>query len=382
MGNIVTRVIEKQVEKDLFKGRVIIIYGARQVGKTTLIKKIQNQHPKDSLYLNCDEPEIRNKLTETTSTNLKDFIKNKKLVFFDEAQRVKNIGLTLKLLVDNYPEIQLVATGSSSFDLSNKISEPLTGRKYEFYLYPFSLGEIEKNYETFEMDRLLESRIIYGMYPDVVLDNVENKRKLKEIIKSYLYQDIFQYQLIKNPEILEKLLLALALQIGSEVSYNELANLLNIDKKTIQRYIELLEKAFVIFRLKPYSKNLRNELSKLRKIYFWDTGVRNALINNFNDFNLRTDVGALWENFMISERLKNNNNLNLGQRSYFWRTHQQQEIDYLEIGEGENKISAFEFKWGKKIAKIPNIFSTTYPNSHFQTINKENFKQFLGIGEK
>lgn len=374
---IIRRTIQEKIEKNLFKGKVVIVYGARQVGKTTLIKEMQKKDAQGSVYFNCDEPDIRGKLTEATSTELKAFLGNKKLVFLDEAQRVKNIGLTLKLLVDNFPKTQIIATGSSSFDLSNENVEPLTGRKYEFYLYPFSLEELKEVYTNLEIKRILERRILLGMYPEAVQKESEAEKIVKEISRSYLYKDILQHQQIKSPEVLEKLLEALALQIGNEVSYNELANLLAIDKKTVSRYIQLLEKAFVIFRLKPYSRNLRKELTKLRKIYFFDTGVRNALINNLNPFRLRQDVGSLWENFLISERIKANSNYGVEKRIYFWRTHQQQEVDYLE--EAEGKLLGFEFKWSEAKLRKPKAFLQAYPGSKLSLINKENYEKFLRL---
>lgn len=374
---LIKRTIQKRVEKSLFKGKVVVIYGARQVGKTTLIKEIQKKHFRDAVYLNCDEPDIREAFTEATSTELKSFIGDKKLVFLDEAQRVKNIGITLKLLVDNYPNTQVVATGSSSFDLSNEIVEPLTGRKREFYLHPFSLKELEQIYSKLETRRILERRMLMGMYPEVVKRQSEAETTLKEISRSYLYKDVLRYQKIKNPDVLERLLQALALQIGNEVSYNELASLLGIDKKTVARYIWILEKAFVIFRLGPYSRNLRKELRKLRKIYFFDMGIRNALINNLNPLRLRQDVGALWENFMISERVKINSNRGSDKRVYFWRTHQQQEIDYLE--EAGGKLYGFEFKWRREKFRKPKAFLDAYPGSKLELVNKENYEKFLEL---
>jgi len=372
---IIKRAIQENVEKSLFKGKAVIIYGARQVGKTTLIKEIQKKHS-SSTYLNCDEPDIREAFTDVTSTEIKAFIGNKKLILLDEAQRIKNIGLSLKLIVDNFSDIQVIATGSSSFDLSNQISEPLTGRKYEFHLYPFSLKELQQIYSSLEIPRILERRMLLGMYPEVTRkDENEARSLLKNITQSYLYKDILQYQDIKNPEILERLLQALALQIGNEVSYNELAGIIGIDKKTVASYIQILEKASVIFRLRPFSRNLRKELTKLRKIYFFDTGIRNALINNFNLFRLRQDVGALWENFLISERIKLNSNNERNTNMYFWRTHQQQEIDYLE--EAEGKLSGFEFKWKTGAFRPPKVFLSAYPGSTVKLINQENFKEFL-----
>ena len=373
----IKRSIQDTIENELFKGKIAIIYGARQVGKTTMVKEIQKKYAENSSYFNCDEPDIREALTNKTSTEIKAFIGRKRLVIIDEAQRVENIGLTLKLIADNFKDIQIIATGSSSFDLSNKIAEPLTGRKNEYYLYPFSLEELRGVYSVLEMHRLLERRMIYGMYPEITRDGEDSEKKLKSLAFSYAYKDVLQYQHIKNPEVLEKLLKALALQIGCEVSYNELAGLVGVSKQTVENYVQLLEKAFIIFRLGPFSRNLRNELKKLRKIYFYDTGIRNALINNFNPFDLRTDVGNLWENFMISERIKYNNSRGLDANMYFWRTTQKQEIDYVE--EKGNVLSAFEFKWKKDSFKKPKIFLDAYPGSAIELVNKGSYKKFIGI---
>jgi len=373
---IIKRAIQDRIESKLFKKKAIVLYGVRQVGKTTLIKEIQKKFLEDSLYLNCDEPDIREFLTDVTSTEIKSFIGGKKLILLDEAQRVKNIGLSLKLIVDNYPEMQVIATGSSSFDLSNEIIEPLTGRKYEFYLYPFSIKELLPEYSFQQIERILEKRIILGMYPEVVQSGQnEAGALLKNIARSYLYKDVLQYQHIKNPDILEKLLQALALQVGKEVSYNELASLVGINKKTVENYIQLLEKAFVIFRLRPFSRNLRKELTKLRKIYFFDTGIRNTLIKNLNPVRLRNDVGELWENFLISERLKNNSNCGKDANVYFWKTHQQQEIDFLE--EYSGRLTGYEFKWRAKKVRFPKSFTRAYPDSKLKAINRENIKDFL-----
>lgn len=374
---IIKRKIQNLVEKSLFKGKIVIIYGARQVGKTTMVKEILKKYPNDSVYLNCDEPDIRSAFSEKTSTEIKAYLGNKKLVVLDEAQRIKNIGITLKLIADNFPEIQVITTGSSSFDLSNKIIEPLTGRKFEFYLYPFSLEELSSIYSGMEIDRIIEQRMIFGMYPEIIFSGPNAEDKLKNISKSYLFKDILQFQNIKNPEAIEKLLQALALQIGSEVSYNELAGMIGIDKNTVASYIQILEQAFIIFRLSPFSRNLRNELKKLRKVYFFDTGLRNALINNLNPVELRQDAGALWENFVISERLKYNENNSSDKNIYFWRTREGREIDYLEDSGG--KISSFEIKWGKAKLKKQKIFLEAYPKSSLELINRENYKGFLGL---
>lgn len=371
---MVKRYLEEKIREKLFKKKVIIIFGARQVGKTTLVKNILKEFQEDGEYLNCDEPDIRRNLTDKTSTELKAFIGNKKLVVIDEAQRVKNIGLTLKLLHDNFPEIQIIATGSSSFDLSNEIVEPLTGRKYEFHLYPFSMKELMTYYSNKDAMRIIERRVIFGMYPDVVLNEGSLAEEIiKNIANSYLYKDILAFQSVKNSEILDKLLQLLALQLGQEVSYTEISQSLGIDKNTVANYVEILEKAFIIFRLPPFSRNIRNELKKLRKIYFYDNGIRNALINNFNMPELRNDIGGLWENFMINERMKWNQQRALSYNSYFWRTHSQQEIDYLE--ESGGKIEAFEFKWKKNRCIAPKVFMETYENSTFRCVSRENFEE-------
>lgn len=371
---IYKRGIETEIEKHLFKGKIVAIYGARRVGKTTLVKNLLNQHSQKGRYLSCDEPDVRQALTNKTSSELINYLGNNKLVVIDEAQRVKNIGITLKLLIDSKPEMQIVATGSSSFDLSNKIKEPLTGRVSEFLLYPLSTLEISNN-DT-EIKRLLESRLIYGTYPEVVTNQETAKETLQSIYKNYLYKDALEFQGLKNPEMIEKLLTALALQVGQEVSYTELANLVGIDQKTIITYIRLLELAFVIFRISPLSRNLRKEISKSRKIYFYDLGIRNAVINNFNPIHMRSDVGQLWENFAIVERAKRNECLRVNPNRYFWRTWDKQEIDYIE--EEGGTMNAFEIKWSvkEKIRQLK-IWKETYPNSKWNIINRENFIGFL-----
>ncbi len=371
---IYKRKIEAEIEKHLFKGKTITLYGPRRVGKTTLVKDLLQKYPQEGRYLNCDEPDVRQALTEKTSSELINYLGNHKLVVIDEAQRVKNIGLTLKLITDNVPKIQIVATGSSSFDLSNKIKEPLTGRVYEFLLYPLSTFEITD--DQTEIKRLLESRLIYGTYPEIVTNQEIARETLQNIYKNYLYKDALEFQGLKNPEMVEKLLTALALQVGQEVSYTELADLVGIDQKTITNYIRLLELAFVIFRISPLSRNLRKEISKSRKIYFYDLGVRNAVINNFNPLNMRSDIGQLWENFVIVERAKRNEILRVSPNKYFWRTWDKQEIDYIE--EEGGTMNTFEIKWNEKVkVKRPKIWTETYPNSTWEKIDKENFINFI-----
>jgi predicted AAA+ superfamily ATPase len=368
------RQIQSDVEKALFNGKVVILYGARQVGKTTLVKEIQ-KNIEDSVYFNCDEPYVRKALTNKSSKELCDFVGKRKLVILDEAQRVENIGITLKLLIDNYPEIQIIATGSSSFELANKIVEPLTGRKVEFYLYPLSVEEMLQNTQKQEFNHSVTTKLIFGSYPAVITCENDNESTIKEIAHSYVYKDILNFNNIRNPESLEKLLQALALQVGSEVSYNELASTVGIDKETVRDYIRILEQAFIIFRLRPFHKNLRAELKKLRKIYFFDNGLRNAIINNFNPVELRNDVGELWENFLIAERFKYLSNNKKDKQMFFWRTRKQQEIDYLEV-EAE-MINAFEFKWNSDKIHIPKAFREAYNNVDVKLINNKNYLEFV-----
>lgn len=372
---MIERTIKNRIKSSFFKGKAIIIYGARQVGKTTLVNDIIAEEPETSVYLNCDEPDIRESLTNVTSTKLKEIFGNKKIIFIDEAQRVKNIGITLKIIVDTFKDLQVVATGSSALELSNSIMEPLTGRAYEFHLYPFSVEELSAKYSNLEFKRILENRMIFGNYPDIINYPNEAEKRLGMIANNYLYKDMLQYQNIKKSDILEKLVRALALQIGSEVSFNELATMLGAAKQTIEHYVKLLEQSFVIFRLTPFSRNLRSELTKKCKIYFYDTGIRNSLIKNFNPLDLRTDSGALWENYIISERIKKNSNFDKNVYIYFWRTLQQHEIDYIE--EENGVISGYEMKYSKDNFKIPAPFTQSYPGSPVKLVNRENFREFV-----
>ncbi|MCX7737656.1 MAG: ATP-binding protein [Candidatus Kapabacteria bacterium] len=373
---MIERTIEKVIKNWLGKNKIIIIYGARQVGKTTLMKKIASYLQQDYLWLDCDEPDVRTILTNKSSTFLKSLIANKKYLFIDEAQRVKDIGITLKIIFDNIKNVQIVASGSSSFELANEISEPLTGRKIEFVLYPFSFGELVGYTNLLEEKRILEKRIIYGYYPDVVIQKGNEIEILRELTTSYLYKDLFEYEKIRKPALLEKLLQALALQISSEVNNNELSRLIGIDKQTIEKYLDLLEKSFVIYRLNSFSRNLRNELKKSKKIYFIDNGVRNALIKSFNPIDLRDDIGKLWENFFISEMKKKNGNERKWVNSFFWRTIDKQEIDYIE--EFNSILKAYQIKWNPEAKiKIPPSFAKTYKDTEFIYINSENFWEYL-----
>jgi uncharacterized protein len=372
---IIKRALQASIERFLFKGKVIVLYGARQVGKTTLVKEIIKDHPDTSLYLNCDEPDIRLSFSNKTSTELKSLIGNKRLVVIDEAQSVRDMAISLKLIADTFPDIQVIATGSSSFELASNLKEPLTGRKIEFTLYPFSIDELGALYSDIEIDRLLTKFLVYGLYPEIVLSADDPGTLLKNLAYSYSFKDIFKFHGIKNPEVLEKLLRALALQVGNEVSYNELASLIGIDKNTVANYIRILEQAFIIFKLPPLSRNLRNEIKKSKKIYFYDDGVRNALINNLNPIEIRQDVGGLWENFFIVERMKFLKNAGIDKNIYFWRTFQKQEIDYVE--EENNLFHAFKIKWGKAKAKLPDIFSSTYQLKDFTVVHPKNYREYL-----
>jgi len=373
---MIPRILQKTIEKQLFKGKAIFIFGPRQVGKTTLLEMMTEGIGKKVLYLNCDEPDVRKELTDVTSSQLKERIGHAEVMMIDEAQRVKNIGITLKLIKDQVKNVQLIVTGSSALELSNEINEPLTGRKFEFNLFPISTNEMINYSDKYEERRMLENRLIFGFYPDVI-NEPDNKRNiLNNLIGSYLYKDIFSFQDIRKPEVINLLLEALALQIGSEVSYHELSQVIKVDSATIARYIDLLEKSFVIFRLRAFTRNIRNEIKKSRKIYFYDNGIRNAIISNFSNLDLRTDAGALWENFLVSERIKFLSNNYLFANKYFWRTTQQQEIDYIEDRDGT--INAYEFKWGiAKKARFPRTFLNAYPESETSIISKENYMKFV-----
>ena len=374
---MVEREILRLLKERFFKKKAIILVGSRQVGKTTLLKQIiEKNEPSEILFLNCDEPETLQMLENVSSTELKNLIGNKKIILIDEAQRVRNIGITIKLIIDHISDIQLVVTGSSTFDLRNRLNETLTGRKFEYRLYPFSTAELINATSSLEEKRLLERRMIYGMYPDVVNNPSDAQKILIELSTSYLFKDILMYKDIRNPDVLTKLLIALSLQLGSEVSYNELGNTIGIKSETVERYIELLEKVFVVFRLQSLSRNLRNELKKSRKIYFYDNGIRNALIQNFKPLELRTDTGALWENFMVSERKKYLEYNEIYSNTYFWRTHTQQEIDYIE--ERDGILYTYEFKWNeKRKSKIPNAFAEAYPPHEFHCIDRTNYLDFI-----
>jgi uncharacterized protein len=375
---MIERSLKNRVVEKLFKGKTIVLIGARQVGKTTLIREVLQG--KDFLFLDGDDPLVKQRLTNPNTKEIETIIGNSKIVFIDEAQRIENIGITVKIIHDQFKNVQLIMSGSSAFELRNHTNEPLTGRKFEYFLFPISYEEYEKSVGYLDAIRDLEHRMIFGFYPDVINQRGEERETLNEITQSYLFKDILSFANVKKPEILEKILQALAFQVGSEVSYNEIAQLTGVDKNTVSSYIHLLELSYIVFPLTSFSRNLRNEIKTNRKIYFYDNGIRNAVIQNFNPMALRNDIGILWENFLISERLKKNHYHKRHCNKYFWRTKQQQEIDYLE--ETDGKITGFEFKWNSKAKiKTPVNFVKTY-NADIEVISRENFKEFVGMFEK
>ena len=373
---MIDRQLMTTLQKRLFKGKAIMLIGARQTGKTTLLKALINNSD-GTLWFNADEMETRQIFDNNiTTTKLRSLIGNNKIVVMDEAQRIENVGLKMKLITDNFQGVQLLITGSSSFELSNKINEPLTGRKWEYMLFPLSYHELSRHFGDFEAQKQLPIRLVFGNYPDVVCNPGEERAILNELTNSYLYKDILEWEHIKHPDKLVRLMQALAYQIGSEISYNELSQLIQLDRTTVEKYINLLEQTQVIFRLGSFSRNLRNELKSSRKIYFYDNGIRNALISNFTDVDMRPDIGQLWENYMISELRKKRHYAEAYCNSWFWRTTQQQEIDYLEEADGQ--ITAYEFKWNPtKKARLSTSFQKAYPNTIFNVVNRDNYMEYL-----
>jgi predicted AAA+ superfamily ATPase len=371
---MVERTIKKNIKENFNSGKAIVVIGARQVGKTTLLKEILKNE--DYLYLDADDPSTRSILQNPTTEQIRSFLGGYKYVFIDEAQRISGIGLTLKIITDQFKNVQLFVSGSSSFDLGNKLNEPLTGRKWEYELFPISWEEYENKIGYIKAEQQIENRILFGFYPEVINNQGKERETLKDLVNSYLYRDILAFSNIRKPEILDQLLQALALQIGNEVNYNELSQLIGINKITIQKYIEILEKGYIIFRLNSFNRNIRNEIKQNRKIYFYDNGIRNMIIGNFNPLHLRLDKGALWENFLVAERLKQNVYKDTFAKMYFWRTKQQQEIDFVE--EKEGMISGFEFKWSPQKKKIPQKFLDTYKANGF-VIDRNNFRDFSVI---
>ena len=373
---MIVRTQLRYAQDRLFKGKALLVFGPRQAGKSTFVAQLLAQNKKKKvLQLNGDDDDTRELLTKPNSTKLKNIIGNNEILFIDEAQRIQDIGIVIKIIIDQLKTVQVIATGSSAFELANKTNEPLTGRKYEMHLFPFSFSELVNEFGFIEEKRQLEKRLIYGAYPEIVVNADDAEEHIKLLANSYLYKDLFRLEQISKPALLEKIVKALALQIGSEVNYNELSQLVQADNKTIEKYIDLLEKAFVVFRLPALNKNVRNEIKKGKKIYFYDNGIINAVSGNFSPIHKRTDVGQLWENYVISERRKYLFQHQLTYESYFWRTTQQQEIDYIELQ--KNNYLAVEIKWNPK-TKVK--FSTTFLDAYKHkelVVTPENMEDLL-----
>lgn len=373
----ISRTLQKQLENSLFQGKVVILYGARRTGKTTLVQEILSKYGQEGKYLNCESWVNQEALESMNPDKLKAFLGDYKLIVLDEAQSVSRIGHVLKLLVDTYPEMQSIATGSSSFELANQTGEPLVGRSRNFLLYPLSLSEIKQTQDLFAVQARLENLLRFGSMPSVYGKSEEESiEELDQITSNYLYKDILVFEGIKKSQVVRDLLKAIAFQLGNEVSFRELAKLLDLAHDTVAKYIDLLEKSHIIFTLPSLSRNPRNEIKRGKKIYFYDVGVRNSLIQNYNPLSTRGDVGALWENFCILERMKKAQAEKLFHNQYFWRSKSQKEVDYIE--EYGGRLHTFEFKWNpKNQVKIPKLFQETYPDSTFTVVNSDNYWQHL-----
>jgi len=358
-------------------GKVVVIYGPRRVGKTTLIRKFMQEVHEDVLFVNGDDIIVQEYLGSQSINKLKEFVGGHSLMIVDEAQYVKNIGLNLKLIVDHNPELKIIATGSSSFDLAKDVGEPLTGRKSMVKMFPLAQMEISSIEKIHETRANLESRLISGSYPEVVLmeDNRRREEYLREIISSYLFKDILELEGIRHADKLVRLLQLIAFQIGKEVSLTELGKQLGMSKNTVERYLDLLEKVFVLFRLGGFSRNLRKEVTKNSRYFFYDNGIRNALIGNFNPVNLRNDVGELWENYIIGERRKRREYLRETSQHWFWRTYDKKEIDLIE--EKQGRLCGYEIKWSKNRVKVPGDWARGYPGAGYELITKENYLDFI-----
>lgn len=372
---MINRQLQKLLEQRLFGGKAIVLIGPRQVGKTTLINNILDDKTKTIRFFDGDDPTVRRLLDEPNTEQIRQLIGEAEIVFIDEAQRIPGIGLTAKIITDQFKNKQLIISGSSAFDLNNSIQEPLTGRKWTYNLYPVSWKEWQDHVGYLKSEQDLENRLVYGFYPDVLNNPNHPSEVLDELVESYLYKDILNYAGIRKPEVIQKLAQAISHQVGQEVVYKEVGDLVGLDPKTVSHYIDILEKAFVVFRLPAFSRNLRNEIKKNQKIYFYDNGVRNAVIHDYDPVVNRTDKGALWENFLISERVKQLRYRKSKAEMFFWRTKQQQEVDYIEVlGKA---IEGYEFKWNpKRDIRFPKTFTKNYSKNVFG-INRENFRDFV-----
>lgn len=370
-----TRSISSKIESRFFTGKAILVFGPRQVGKTTLIKTLLGTRKESVLFLDGDDPTVRNLLSNANTERIRELIANNEIIFIDEAQRISGIGLTAKIIVDQFKNKQLILSGSSAFELNTEVNEALTGRKWTFNLLPISWEEWQNTVGFLKSEQGLESRLIYGFYPDILINTADQDTLLYELVESYLFKDVLAYAGIRKPDLIQKIVRALAFQVGSEVVYKEIADLVGVDPKTVASYIDVLEKAFVVFHLPSFSRNLRNEIKTNRKYYFFDNGVRNAIIQNLNPLTNRDDIGALWENFLVAERMKVLRHHQIKAQNFFWRTKQQQEIDYIE--EQNAALSAFEFKWNpKKKVRFPKTFTENY-KADCQTVHRANFREFI-----
>ena len=374
ISRLYEQVIEKHIQSD---NRIIIIYGPRQVGKTTLVRLITQKMAGKILEINADDVDYTAVLSSRSLKKIRELVDGYDLIFIDEAQRIPDIGINLKLLYDSLPNLKIVATGSSSFDLANKIQEPLTGRAWTFLLMPLGVCELAAYHNRFELNQMLEDWLIFGNYPALTSINGRELKAnyLQEIVRSYLFKDVLAIGSIKYPPKMRDLVRLLAYQIGSQVSYNELANTLQIAKETVISYIDLLEKTYIVFRLPGYSRKLQKEVVRQDKIFFYDLGIRNAVIENFSPLSNRSDGGALWENFLIVERMKTQTYRRQGVNRYYWRTYSGAELDYVEEQNGETR--AFEFKFNQKIVRAPQSWLDNYPEASFQTVNRDNYLDFI-----
>ncbi len=360
----------------MFQGKALIVFGPRQAGKTTVIQHLLQPYQDAVLEMNGDDQHVRDMLADCPLPKLETILGGKKILFVDEAQRISEIGLTLKRAIDRIKGLQVIVSGSSSLDLASKTAEPLTGRKFEWSLLPFSFQELVNARSYPDEISALETRLVYGSYPEIIINQNAIEKRLNSLAESYLFKDILSHKDVRRPELLDKILKALSFQCGSEVSFKEVGDLVGTDNKTVERYIDVLKKVFIVFEVPSYSHNLRNELKKSKKFYFYDNGIRNAVINDYRPLVSRNDVGVLWENYMMSERLKWRNIHAPYTRAFFWRTLQQQEIDLVE--ESAEGLSAFEFKWNaNKHVRQPTSFMTAYPMAKWEVIHPKNYDQFL-----
>lgn len=360
----------------MFRQKVLVLTGARQVGKTTLLQQLLKENRRSTLYLNADEPAVKRLFDDASLARLSEIIGGNELIVLDEVQQIRDIGNHLKRMADHFKDRQIIATGSSALDIADRIFEPLTGRHFLFHLYPLALGEIYSGNERLKMDEFLPWHLVYGLYPDAVNNKIDAEKYIKSLAGQYLYKDVLAWKDIRKPELLDKLLQLLAHQMGSEVSMQELATQLRVKSETVESYLDLLEKSFVVYRLSSYVSNERKEVTKMKKIFFWDNGIRNAILDNFKPLELRNDIGALWENFMITERLKMNHYHERSIRSRFWRSRQQQEVDYVEWE--DSQLRAYEMKWGTRHpARITKAFTNLYPEASTEIITPDTYFPFI-----